>query len=170
MDNPVVGQEMEKTRSPGRRGLTFMTWSPVIYELSRFIYRSGPNRLRDSTQTKVPPDENNFSWARLSLLRCLRPVENKTREAESPLSLPTHAWNFGLKYSINSLLEPVTRPVISRRTQSYSEKIRQEKDVHWKGNQDFQDQDLVIPLISLVSSNCACVLWTNERSPRSTCC
>ena len=22
-----------KTRSPGRRGLTFMTWSPVIYEL-----------------------------------------------------------------------------------------------------------------------------------------
>ena len=27
-----------KTRSPGRAGLTFMTWSPVISELSRFIY------------------------------------------------------------------------------------------------------------------------------------
>ena len=90
---------------------------------------------------KVPPDENNFSWARLSLLRCLRPVENKTREAESPLSFPTHVWNFDLKYSINSLLEPVTRPVISRRTHSYSEEIRQEKDVHWKRNQDLQDQD-----------------------------
>ena len=26
-----------KTRSPGRRGLTFMTWSPVIYELIRTL-------------------------------------------------------------------------------------------------------------------------------------
>ena len=36
-DSPVRGQEVGETRSPGRRGLTFMTWSPVIYELSRFI-------------------------------------------------------------------------------------------------------------------------------------
>ena len=26
-----------KERSPGRGGLTFMTWSPVIFKLSRFI-------------------------------------------------------------------------------------------------------------------------------------
>ena len=51
MDNPVVGEEMEKTRSPGRGGLTFMTWSPVIYELTQFIYRDGLNRLRDSSLT-----------------------------------------------------------------------------------------------------------------------
>ena len=51
MDNPVVGEEMEKTRSPGWGGLTFMTWSPVIYELTQFIYRDGLNRLRDSSLT-----------------------------------------------------------------------------------------------------------------------
>ena len=66
---------------------------------------------------KVPPDENNFSWARLSLLRRLRPVK-QTRATEFPLSFPTHAFRFDLKYSINSLLEPATRTFILRRTYS----------------------------------------------------
>ena len=54
---------------------------------------------------KVPPDENNFSWARLSLLRRLRPLENKPGRLR-PLSVsrPTLLdliWNTVLIHFLN---------------------------------------------------------------------
>ena len=88
---------------------------------------------------KVPPDENNFSRARLSLLRRLRPVKYETRAAEFPLSFPSHTFRFDLKYSINSPFEPVTRIFILRRTYS---KLREE-NVSQPGNYIFQDHGLV---------------------------
>ena len=56
---------------------------------------------------KVPPDENNFSWAHLSLLRRLRPLENKLGRL-SPLSVsrPTLLdliWNTVLIHFLNRL-------------------------------------------------------------------
>ena len=42
---------------------------------------------------KVPPNENNFSWARFSLLLRLRPVK-WAQPTESRLSLPAHVLEF----------------------------------------------------------------------------
>ena len=86
---------------------------------------------------KVPPDENNFSWARLSLLRRPRPVK-QTRATEFPLSFPTHVFRFDLKYSINSLVEQVTRIFILRETCPISK-----KNVSRLGRDVFKIQDLV---------------------------
>ena len=56
---------------------------------------------------KVPPDENNFSWARLSLLRRLRPLENKLgRLSPFSVSRPTLLdliWNTVLIHFSNRL-------------------------------------------------------------------
>ena len=69
---------------------------------------------------KVPPNENNFSWARFSLLQRLRPVK-WARPAESLLSLPAHVFRICLKYSINSPVEVATLIFISSRTCLISE-------------------------------------------------
>ena len=52
---------------------------------------------------------------------------------------------------------------------STASKMTYETGINWHSRK-MGNSSLAIPLISLVSSNCACVLWTNERSPRSTCC
>ena len=99
-----------------------MTWSPVIFELHDSFINADSTGCETQLNRKVPPDENNFSRAHLSLLRRLRPVKYETRAAEFPLSFPSHAFRFDLKYSINSPFELVTRIFILRRTYSNLER------------------------------------------------
>ena len=116
-----------------------MTWSPVIFELHDSFINADSTGCATQRNRQVPPDENNFSRAHHSLLRRLRPVKYETRAAEFPLSFPSHAFRFDLKYSINSTFEPVTRIFILRRTYS---KLR-EKNISQPGNYIFQDHGLV---------------------------
>ena len=86
MDTPVVWEETERHAVPDERVLHL--WRGVLSYPNFHDSFIETDSIGCGTQLnrKVPPDENNFSWARLSLLRRLRPLENKPGRL-SPLSV-----------------------------------------------------------------------------------
>ena len=100
--------------------LPWMDWICHIRPFHDSFIKTDAIGCEAQINRKVPPNENNFSWARLSLLLRLRPVK-WARPAESLLSLPAHVFRICLKYSINSPVELATLIFISSRTCLISE-------------------------------------------------
>ena len=79
---------------------------------SRIIYRNGRDRLRGLTRPKLPPNENNFSWARFSFLRRLRHIKRGTTSWAFAQFASPH-FRICSKYILNSPVEVITRAFIS---------------------------------------------------------
>ena len=85
------------------------------------------DRIGCRTQLEhVPPNVNNFKMSAPQLAELPQTVK-QTWWTEFALSLPTHAQNFDLKYSINSPFEPARPLIISAPNLLISRRDRIEK-------------------------------------------